>query len=274
VLRDRIEARLGLQAATVVEIDEGWDSLVLEVNDEWIVRVPRREEVREWLRQEARLLPELAAVLPVPIPRFEVVEDTDVFFVAYRKLRGEPLGDVEAPVCLGSELGRFLAALHALRRGPEAAAWLPQQWQLLGRCVEEVVPLLASAEARRAEAMFSGVLSSWDESLPTALIHADLGPAHILHDGRSVTGVIDWSDARLGDPALDFAWLLHGTSDAFATSLLDAYTREHEPDPGLRARALFYHRLGPWHEVLYGLEHGRTELIESGLAGIRERLPE
>jgi aminoglycoside phosphotransferase (APT) family kinase protein len=274
VLRERIEARLGLQAATAVEIEEGWDSLVLEVNGEWIVRVPRREEVREWIRREARLLPELAAVLPVPIPRFEVVEDSDVFFVAYRKLPGEPLMDVEAPVSLAAELGRFLAALHVLRRRPDATAWLAQQWQLIDRWVEEVVPLLAPDEARRAKAMFSGVLSSWDESLPTALIHADLGPAHILHDGRSVTGVIDWSDARLGDPALDFAWLLHGTSDAFATSLLDAYTHEHEPDLGLRDRALFYHRLGPWHEVLYGLEHGRTELIESGLAGIRERLPE
>jgi aminoglycoside phosphotransferase (APT) family kinase protein len=274
VLRERIEARLGLQAATVVEIEEGWDSRVLEVNGEWIVRVPRREEVREWMRREARLLPELAAVLPVPIPRFEVVEDSDVFFVAYRKLRGEPLVDVEAPVPLAGELGRFLATLHVLGRGHEAATWLAQHWKLIDRCIEEVAPLLASDEARRAEAMFSGVLSSWDESLPTALIHADLGPAHILHDGRSVTGVIDWSDARLGDPALDFAWLLHGTSDAFATSLFDTYTRERSPDPGLGDRALFYHRLGPWHGVLYGLEHGRTDLIESGLAGIRERLPE
>ena len=86
-----------------------------------------------------------------------------------------------------------------------------------------------------------------------------------------MTGVIDWSDASLGDPALDFAWLLHGTGTAFGDALLRAYG----PVPGdaLRARALSYHRLGPWHEVLYGLESERPEFVASGLAGVRRRLP-
>ena len=42
---------------------------------------------------------------------------------------------------------------------------------------------------------------------------------------------------------------------------------------GFRGRALFYHRLGPWHEVLYGLENALPELVASGVAGIRQRLP-
>jgi aminoglycoside phosphotransferase (APT) family kinase protein len=84
--------------------------------------------------------------------------------------------------------------------------------------------------------------------------------------------VIDWSDACLGDPALDLAWLLHGTDAEFAASLLRAYAGT-EADAPFRARALFYHRLGPWHEVLYGLERGRPDLVDSGLAGVRRRLP-
>jgi aminoglycoside phosphotransferase (APT) family kinase protein len=265
VLEQLIQARLGLEAARFREIQEGWDSVVLEVDGQWIIRVPRRPEVREWIRREARLLPEIRSALPVPLPRFEVVEDTeDVFFVAYRKLPGKPLSDPAAS--LAAELGRFLAALHSFWPSVE----LLSHRAPIERFRREVLPLLEQDERQRAEAMFEE-RSSRSE---LALLHADLGPAHILHDGSSITGVIDWSDASLGDPALDFAWLLHGTSDAFASSLLDAYTHQREPDPGLRERALFYHRLGPWHEVLHGLEHGRTELIESGLAGIRERLPE
>lgn len=265
----------------MVGIEEGWDSSVLEVDGQWIVRVPRRDEVREWMRREAGLLPELAAALPVPVPRFEVVEDSDVFFVAYRRLPGEPLH--EAPVALAAELGGFLAALHgfpkerALRSGLDeidAAGWLTRQHDFIERCVGEVMPLLAEDERRRAGRTFDRFPSSWDGSLQTVLVHADLGPAHILHEGSSVTGVIDWSDACLGDPALDFAWPLHGTGEGFARTLLDAYSREREPDAGLGERALFYHRLGPWHEVLYGLEHDRADLIERGLAGIRARLPE
>lgn len=262
--------RLGVEAARVVEIDEGWDSLVLEVDGKWIVRVPRREEVREVMPLEARLLRELAPALPVPVPRIEIVEDeAEVFFVAYRKLPGEPLDD--PPASLAPQLGAFLAALHDFPRERALRAGLPRQADVSERCRREVLPLLAPEEGRRAEEMFGRFRS--DESAQPLLIHADLGPAHILRNGSKVSGVIDWSDACLGDPALDFAWLLHGTGEAFAAGLMDAYGRQRDPGPGLRERALFYHRLGPWHEVLFGLKHDRWDLVHSGLAGIRARLP-
>ena len=93
-----------------------------------------------------------------------------------------------------------------------------------------------------------------------ALLHADLGPAHLLvRDGR-LAGVIDWGDARLGDPALDYAWALNGP---FA---------DWEVDPDLRRRAWFYHRLGPWYEAHYGLFTDQPAHTELGLAGIRARL--
>jgi aminoglycoside phosphotransferase (APT) family kinase protein len=102
------------------------------------------------------------------------------------------------------------------------------------------------------------------------LLHADLGPEHVLHRGSVLTGVLDWSDARIGDPALDLAWTTHATGPHFAAALRSAYGGD---DPTLGERALFYHRLGPWHEVLYGLDENRPEFVRSGLDGIRERLP-
>jgi aminoglycoside phosphotransferase (APT) family kinase protein len=82
--------------------------------------------------------------------------------------------------------------------------------------------------------------------------------------------VIDWSDACLGDPALDFAWSLYDTGEAFGTRVLQAYERECGKDVGLCAR--FYHRLGPWHEVLFGLKRGRRELVAGGLERVRSGL--
>ena len=285
-LRERAESCLGLEATTVVRVEEGWDSSVFEINREWIVRVPRREEVRGWMCKEARLLLLLAPALPVRVPRFEVVEDAGpIFFVAYRKLEGDPL---DSQACLGTggaalagQLGGFLAALHAFPRenairaglaDADASEWLEQQRDLAERCEREVMPLLDRDERRRARAFFDEFFSAWDSSLDLVLVHADLGPAHILQRGSTVSGVIDWSDARLGDPVLDLAWLLYGTGTRFADALLRAYAGL-EMDPTLRARALFYHRLGPWHEVFYALETERPDLVASGLAGIRQRLP-
>jgi aminoglycoside phosphotransferase (APT) family kinase protein len=265
-LRRRFAARLGVRPSTVVQIEEGWDSSVLEIDGEWIVRVPRRQEVREAVRAEARLLPELTSVLPVAIPQFAIVEDSSAdFFVAYRKLPGRRL-DV-APVALATQIARFLAALHAFPPERASGLGIERRPNVIEPCRRDVLPLLTRDERLRADEMFDRFLS---EKLPApVLVHADLGPAHILHRGSSLTGVIDWSDACIGDPALDCAWLLNGTSESFVKHLLDAY----QPDPGFRRRALFYHRLGPWHEVLYGQKHDRAELVESGLVGIRARLP-
>jgi aminoglycoside phosphotransferase (APT) family kinase protein len=239
------------------------------------------------MRVEAALLPELAGALSVPVPEFAAVAETPRdFFVVYRKLQGEPLS---AAVCRGSvgarlanQLGVFLADLHGFSRERAVAAgladdgaaeWVVRQRQFAARCAGDVMPLLSAAEQPRTERIFDGLFSALEDLDETVVIHADLGPAHILHSGPSLSGVIDWSDARLGDPALDFAWLLYGTSEAFGAELLRAYGDRRRPDDTLRARALGYHRLGPWHEVLYGIEHGRREMIASGLAGVRQRLP-
>jgi aminoglycoside phosphotransferase (APT) family kinase protein len=269
-IRRRVEALLGARGAAVVEIEEGWDSSVFEIDGTWIVRVPRRDEVREDVRAEARLLPELAAALPVAVPRFEIVEDArGVFFVAYRKLAGDPL--VDPPAALAPQVAAFLAALHSFPPERASKSGIESRADIAERCRREVFPLLAADERRRAGEMFALFLS--EGSPEEVLVHGDLGPAHLLHRGLEVTGVIDWSDAALGDPAIDFAWLLHGTCEPFAAGLLETYASASGPDPGLRRRALLYHRLGPWHEVLYGLKHGRPELVESGLMVIRARLP-
>jgi aminoglycoside phosphotransferase (APT) family kinase protein len=285
-LRRRVEERLGCTARDVVSIDEGWDSAVFEVDGEWIVRVPRRDEVLLWLRREAALLPVLAPALPLPVPRFEVVEDSGpLAFVAYGKLEGEPLDGSAARAppgpSLARQLGAFLTALHSFPLGKvvqagfadtRAAGWLEQQREFARRCEHEAIPLLEEDERLRARSLFAEFLSRWDSRLELVFVHGDLGPAHILWSGSTVSGVIDWSDARVGDPALDFAWLLHGTGAAFADALLGAYSGV-ETGPAFRARALFYHRLGPWHEVLYGLQRGRPDLVASGLSGVRQRLP-
>jgi aminoglycoside phosphotransferase (APT) family kinase protein len=88
-------------------------------------------------------------------------------------------------------------------------------------------------------------------------------------DGRLV-GVIDWTDAQVGDPALDFAWLLTRLGARFAADLVAAY--KGDVDETFGTRAVFFHLLGPWYEVLYGVDFGLPHYVTSGLAGVRERL--
>jgi aminoglycoside phosphotransferase (APT) family kinase protein len=270
VLRERFPA-LDLSDARTIE--DGWDSLVLEIG-EYIFRFPRRAEVEAWVERELRLLPELADVLPLAVPRFEFVARNGLVCVGYRKLVGEPAG-ADAGERGGRDLGRFLAALHRFpverARSLGMPHFTPRAWrEHFGRFCDDlrarVLPLLTSGERARAESLFSEV-SRLD--FEPALVHGDLGPEHVVCRNGRVVGVIDWSDARVGDPALDLAWCLNGAPTSFA----DAVAETYGVDERMRERSLVYHRLGPWHEVVYGLETRQERFVESGVAGIRSRLP-
>jgi fructosamine-3-kinase len=107
-------------------------------------------------------------------------------------------------------------------------------------------------------------------SFMPSLMHGDLAPEHVLCNTTGlITGVIDWTDARIGDPAVDLAWLVHGTDSEFAEAVLASYPAN---DPAMVERARFYYQVVPWHVLLFGLEEHRAELIESGLADVRKRL--
>ena len=253
-LRQIAEA-LERSPTTIVEIDVGYDFEVAIVDDNWVFRFPRRSEVAEALEVEIALLPALAAALPVDVPVFEHISRSPIF-VGYRLIRGAPLVDEDA-----DGVRALLEALHAL--DPSGLPVPRRDWVEAYRrqCAEFerlVLPLLDTDLRRRAQRLFGEAETL--VGFEPALLHADLGPDHLrVRDGR-LAGVIDWGDARVGDPALDYAWLLNGPFAGW------------DVDSDLRRRARFYHRLGPWYEAHYGLFTEQPVHVERGLAGISDRI--
>lgn len=43
--------------------------------------------------------------------------------------------------------------------------------------------------------------------LPLVLVHGDFNPANFLYEGGRVTALIDWENARIGDPREDLGWM-------------------------------------------------------------------
>lgn len=237
----------------VVEIDDGYDFKVVLVDDTWVVRIPRRAQVVEALEQEIALLPVLADAVPVEVPRFELVS-REPLFVVYRLIPGRPLVGED-----GDGVRAFLDALHAVETDVlPATDWVSLYREQCAEFARLVLPLLDVDERAAGRALFAETETL--TGFEPCVIHADLGPAHLLVSEGRLRGVIDWGDARRGDPALDYAWLLNVPFP------------DWDVDPELRRRARIYHRLGPWYEVHYGVFTGRDGRVASGLAGIRERL--
>ena len=251
----QIADALGRSPKTIVEIDVGYDFEVAIVDDDWVFRFPRRPSVAEALEVEIALLPTLATVLPVDVPVFEHVSRSPLF-VGYRLIRGEPLVDEDA-----DGVRDFLEALHALDLSGlpvERPDWIEAYRRQCAEFERLVLPLLDTDLRRRAQRLLGEAETL--VGFEPALLHADLGPEHLRVRDRRLAGVIDWSDARIGDPALDYAWLLNGPFAGW------------DVDPDFRRRARFYHRLGPWYEAHYGLFTEQPAHVERGLAGIGERL--
>jgi aminoglycoside phosphotransferase (APT) family kinase protein len=213
-------------------------------------------------------MPWLSETLSVDLPVPRVIQEKPLR-VRHRYIAGEPLQAADGHLAVG--IATALRTMHALpvpeavaRGAPDAANSRAAFSAEIVRFQHEVLPLL-DAHYRGAGL---GLLEQLAAAPFDSLVHGDLGPEHILvRDGTKV-GIIDWTDAHIGDAALDLAWLMHGTGPGFATAIRQAYA----PSPETLRRSLAWHRLGPWYEVVHGIDEERPELVASGLAGVNARL--
>jgi aminoglycoside phosphotransferase (APT) family kinase protein len=206
----------------VTHLARGWDCDVFALGDTHVVRVARNLTAAHGIVREAKLLPGLRALLPVPIPLPVHLSppgpEPDVCLGVYEKLPGLSLCDVPLPdddyEQLAPVLGAFVRCLHAVALPPDVH--LPEDE--LGRL--DPKRRAASTRATLTQLVWEGGLSraqqarldamlALAEQTPLAstrvLVHADLHPCNMLIGEDGFTGIIDWVDAHAGHPAVDLA---------------------------------------------------------------------
>jgi aminoglycoside 2''-phosphotransferase len=281
-----------LGAAGVSYLAEGWDSWAYEAAG-CIFRVPKHEYTVRSQEKERLLMPGLARRLPLPVPDMEFNCEAGPGgrpFVGYRRIPGIPLSDLPGFVApaLGAPLGAFLKALHTTppadfagifddetRRQDYGADALERIGGLYERVIRRVFPLI-SCEAREAtRELFEAFLGNPENfAYKPCIVHGDLGAEHLLVDPSTgaLTGVIDFGDAWLGDPAGDFASIFAGgIADALGAGGIDACIEGYGPEARrFESRARFYHSLGPYYGTLAGLSRKDDDILESGLKQLAE----
>lgn len=261
-------AHHGIAFADAVVVDTGWDFAVVDTG-EWVFRLPRREPVVAALRIERRLLALLAHRLPLPVPEMSLHTLADgTVYALYPRLPGEPSGCDDA-AAIGGDVATLLTALHAVEPADALVLGLAAPGTLdldllARRASAEVVPLLPWEAVTALHEAFATLR----EPAPAeVLVHADLGEANLLVSGGRLTGVLDWTDAHLGDPAMDLTWFVQCLGEAGARAALARY----EPPAGIDVdvlwrRAIAHATVQPVHAVLYGLDRDDAPYVRRQLS--------
>jgi len=243
---------------------------------QWVVRCPLHPSAGAALEAEVVLLAALApyvtsGALPFAVPEpagFAALPEGGRAMV-YRQLRGRPL-DLERlgpGPGLAADLGRCLAALHELPASVVEDAGLPSYTaeEYRKRCLAEV------DVAARTGHVPTVVLERWERALEdvalwrfrTTPVHGDLAEEHVLVLDGEVSAVISFSEAHVGDPAVDLAWLLASAPEDCLDAIEEAYAlaRPENADTYLLDRAQLVGELALARWLVHGVNTGDDAVV-------------
>ena len=247
----------------------------------WIVRAPRTAAAGAALEGEVALLEVLGREVDGGALRFQVPRPGGFAplpeggrAMVYRELPGTPVqvGALQAGPGLAARVGRALASVHELDPGLLADAGLPSYdaESYRQRRLTEV------DEAARTGHVPAGLLRRWEHALENVAlwrfgatpVHGDLAAEHVLVEDGQVTAILDWSEARVADPADDLAWLYAEAGDEALESILEAYAlaRTESADDHLGDRALLAGELALARWLMHGVRARDGQIIDDAIA--------
>ena len=282
--------RPGVPIRTIEYLGEGDFSRAFLINGDEVVRVAKHEQAARALEREACLLPSIAAALPFAIPApvaFAVAGEPGLTrFGVYAKVPGRELSPEEWQALsperrqeLARQLGDFLARLHALPLdrarscGVESFDHASLAAGLRERlAMDEADMLPAGLRVDIDAALFTFLVRDAHDIQPV-LLNADISPEHVLVDGSAscITGLIDWGDVHIGDPAREFIYVYEDWDRPFLFEVLEAYGGLDEQF----VRRVYVHYLieqVDW--TLNAADEGRPDDFEAGVGAIDEVLRE
>ena len=248
---------------------KGWDNDIFIVNNVIVFRFPKSEEVASKVKDEIILLKHLALKEPkLDIPRYEEIEKNGNFRgVQYEFLKGESLSEVKDPKLHQQNaelLGDFLSKLHsielsALKGTSFTSVHTKDYWMKLYESVgTHVFPNITHSERSEIQSFFEDFLCNpLSTNAEKTVIHGDLTASNILYnkEKEGVSGIIDFTDAHIGDPAFDFAGFYWAIGPEFTKRVLSYY--QGGDTEGIFKRVQSFYGLQPvFHELIYAVKAG------------------
>ena len=184
---------LGITDAEEVQpLTGGFDTAIWQVcwrDQPYALRVFRAEQKLVCEREVAAMQAAAAGGIAIPqVIKQGMWNERPVLLLSWvtgKTLRDQLMAQPYRLWQLGTAFGRMQAAIHKLPApvGMDATQWI--EW---AGDEPELKARLYDLPSRR-----------------TVLLHLDYHPLNVMADGGHISGVLDWANARAGDPRADFA---------------------------------------------------------------------
>ena len=281
-LADALEQLPEVAGLTLTFLGAGTDHLAFDAGRRFVFRVPRSADAASSSESERRLTALLAPRLPLAIPLFRfVIEPTERLpfgATGYARLPGTPaLGLVIEPPrrrSLARALGAFLRVLHDVEPSVVSGASVApdddptlEAWR--GQALDDALAAVRAGAIDRdvAASLIRSLEAPPTEPYAPSLIHGDFAAEHVLLEADgTVSGVIDWSDAMIGDRALDLAGFVHWGGDEMLSEALETYG---PCDVDTLARARWFAACRAVADIVFGLGGHRPEYVTAGQRALR-----
>jgi macrolide phosphotransferase len=259
----------------------------------WVVRVPRSQAAAAQMESTFGLLALLARRLPfsVPTPKGFAPLKEGGRAAIYPYLPGQTLDFTQLPAGpgLAAELGRAIAALHNADHSLFDEAGLPAYDADTYR-TRRLTELDSAAATGHVP---TSLLARWERALEDVALwrfaptptHGDLTGDQVLvvfdDEADAATGRVraltGWEDAKVADPADDFAALATQAPAGALETVMEAYAhaRSERPDPALLTRARLSAEMRTVPELMAAVGSGdqlQVERLSAHLRRLDDRL--
>ncbi|WP_276736329.1 macrolide 2'-phosphotransferase MphK [Bacillus sp. (in: firmicutes)] len=204
--------------------ETGMDFQVVFAEDDtglpWVLRKPRRSDVVERAASEGRTLAFLRTVLTADVPDWRIHTPE---LIAYPMLKGTPAAgiDLEQKQYVwnmdhqppSDDFVRTLADILAELHGTDQISAGQSGIEVIRPEDFRQMTADSMVDVKNKLGVSTTLWERWQKWIDddaywpgfSSLIHGDLHPPHILIDqNRRVTGLLDWTEAKVADPAKDF----------------------------------------------------------------------
>lgn len=253
-----------------------------EAGEHYIVRMPNSPAAGTELELELKVIKSLSSFgarlgFEVPKPIGETRDSVGNRVMIFKFVYGTKIDAARvAPASnLSLSISRAIAGIHSLPLELVQSAGLPE-FTPAENIRARVAELDRAAQTGKVPSV---LLSRWEQALedvslfryqPT-VIHGALTGDAMLEQDQNISGVIDWKNLQINDPALDFAWLIPtGDHELMDAVLLNYQLARSGSDSNIALRATLYSELELAKWLLHGYSRRDASIVEDAVQMLQD----